>query len=155
MSCEIWRIAHPMRHIPNEISGEIFLHCRDDDANSFSNCRNSLDPSTFPWPLARVSRRWRNVAIFLPSLWSVVHIHIPGDFDFGSVTAAQWALFLGTQLVRASSKPLKMLVVGFSEISRGHSLIGSLLPTSHQWQDSTLLLPFSTFKHVAQDLKGH
>ncbi|KAF9012179.1 hypothetical protein BDZ89DRAFT_963660, partial [Hymenopellis radicata] len=65
-------LLHPMRSIPNELLAEIFGHCilkeYDDEAP------DSLDPQAAPWLLTRVSRRWRELAIKLPQLWTYLSL---------------------------------------------------------------------------------
>ncbi|KAJ7649818.1 hypothetical protein FB45DRAFT_718963, partial [Roridomyces roridus] len=51
-----------LRCFPNELLAEIFLRCVD--------YRSYFDPLTNgPWIVARVCRRWRNVALSCPGLW--------------------------------------------------------------------------------------
>ncbi|KAJ7248470.1 hypothetical protein C8J57DRAFT_1080196, partial [Mycena rebaudengoi] len=56
-------ILSPIRRIPFDLLGEIFSWTLPDGLFS------SMDMSLSPWVLARVSSRWRNVSVSLPSLW--------------------------------------------------------------------------------------
>ncbi|KAJ7588099.1 hypothetical protein C8J56DRAFT_860794 [Mycena floridula] len=147
-----WRSAiHPIRRIPNEILSEIFLHCRDDYLDTVPN---SIDSSKCPWTISRVSRRWRNVAIGLASLWSFIRIEIPEGFDFASARAKRWPLLLEQQLIRSGCNSMDVSMFSQCEIPRNHSLWTVLFPTSHQWKSLTLYVPLNTFQQFAEDLKG-
>ncbi|KAJ7154231.1 hypothetical protein C8R46DRAFT_1227837 [Mycena filopes] len=65
-------LMSPIRRLPPEILGEIFLYftpilCTDESRSS------TPDPPTteIPWDLAQVSQYWRRVAVSLRPLWSV------------------------------------------------------------------------------------
>ncbi|KAF9012948.1 hypothetical protein BDZ89DRAFT_963355, partial [Hymenopellis radicata] len=66
-------VLHPMRSIPNELLAEIFGHCILKDYNDLED-PDPLDPRTSPWLLTRVSRRWRNLAVSLPQLWTYLFL---------------------------------------------------------------------------------
>ncbi|KIK67566.1 hypothetical protein GYMLUDRAFT_877971 [Collybiopsis luxurians FD-317 M1] len=64
-------LLSPMRGLPAEILSEIFLHCLPLDRNPVRSMREP------PLLFTRVCRRWRDVALNTPRLWTRIHIFIP------------------------------------------------------------------------------
>ena len=60
----------PHRILPNEILGDIFLHCLP----GAIRIPPGLDLPAAPFNVTRVSSRWRRVALGTPRLWSDIHI---------------------------------------------------------------------------------
>ncbi|KAJ7292558.1 hypothetical protein C8J57DRAFT_1180 [Mycena rebaudengoi] len=89
-------VISPMRQLPSDVLGEIFSWTlpRFDDNIGFYY---STDISMCPWVLTHVCRRWRHLAISLPSLWGDIHVRS----DYIPALAA-----LGTELERSGSYPL-------------------------------------------------
>ncbi|PBK68096.1 hypothetical protein ARMSODRAFT_888383, partial [Armillaria solidipes] len=69
-------LLHPIRSLSDAIFHEIFSWCvydwGDIRTSPWYRSAESLDPQRPPWTLTRVSRRWRDVAISSPRLWSTV-----------------------------------------------------------------------------------
>ncbi|KAK0444482.1 hypothetical protein EV421DRAFT_1903108 [Armillaria borealis] len=61
---EYKRILSPIRNLPEDVLGEIFLSAQSD------NGYDVLHVSVPPWSLGHVCRWWRDVAVSFPSLWS-------------------------------------------------------------------------------------
>ncbi|KAF8887678.1 hypothetical protein CPB85DRAFT_1163909, partial [Mucidula mucida] len=70
-------LLHPIRRLPNEIISEIFFHCVPNwhTRLSFSS-EFTLDPRTAPWTLTTVTRRWRDIALSLPQLWTYIRFDL-------------------------------------------------------------------------------
>ncbi|KAJ8089372.1 hypothetical protein PM082_014620 [Marasmius tenuissimus] len=79
-------VLSPVRYLPSEILAMIFRDAVDEDTNLpclFGEVRHdrnaypsvTLDTTKSPWTLSRVCRRWRNLALALPQLWSVLDIN--------------------------------------------------------------------------------
>ncbi|KAF9023255.1 hypothetical protein BDZ89DRAFT_955851, partial [Hymenopellis radicata] len=69
-------LLHPMRSLPNELVAEIFSHCvRTWEIAHWRAQLNSLGPSSAPWTLASVCRRWRHLALASPHLWTYIEVH--------------------------------------------------------------------------------
>ncbi|KAF9073397.1 hypothetical protein BDP27DRAFT_1215954, partial [Rhodocollybia butyracea] len=66
-------LISPIRRIPSETLGEIFMHCLPSDAHLFVG----LDLKHAPLLITIVCRHWRRVVINLPALWSSLHILLP------------------------------------------------------------------------------
>ncbi|KAK0437698.1 hypothetical protein EV421DRAFT_1679435, partial [Armillaria borealis] len=64
------KLLHPMRSIPDDVLTEIFLDCV---ARAFES-PDSLDLRNSPWTLSYVSRRWRDLSLSLPQLWTSITV---------------------------------------------------------------------------------
>ncbi|KAJ8088698.1 hypothetical protein PM082_013941 [Marasmius tenuissimus] len=64
-------LVSPIHHIPTEVLSEIFLRCLPSDTLPVRRTDRA------PVLLACISRRWREVAISTPGLWSGLHVYIP------------------------------------------------------------------------------
>ncbi|KAJ6584012.1 hypothetical protein DFH09DRAFT_1144043 [Mycena vulgaris] len=58
----------PLRRIPNDVLGEIFVACLPTAHNAL------IDPGEAPLILGRICKHWRSVAYSTPTLWSSLHI---------------------------------------------------------------------------------
>ncbi|KAK0441241.1 uncharacterized protein EV420DRAFT_1580452 [Desarmillaria tabescens] len=82
-------LLHPIRLLSDDLLREIFSWCVY-DWDDIVKCRylpnESLDPRRPPWTLTRISRRWREIAVSFPRLWSTmildfseyIRLEIPG-----------------------------------------------------------------------------
>ncbi|KAJ7685642.1 hypothetical protein DFH06DRAFT_48335 [Mycena polygramma] len=117
-------IRHGPR-VPTEILAEIFVHCLPGD--DFV----SPDLATAPLVLCGICRRWREVAISTPRLWSSLFI----DFD---LRAAYETGLYETWLSRAGDTPLSLSLPLQEDRSVDAGLVDSLLKSivglSRQWQ---------------------
>ncbi|KAF7342616.1 F-box domain-containing protein [Mycena sanguinolenta] len=82
-------ILSPMRRIPPEIIGEIF-------SCTLPTIRDALSVENCPWVLTHVCGGWRDVALSIPSLWSLIKI----DFSLGQRYPPE---MIRTQIQRAGS----------------------------------------------------
>ncbi|KAJ7573572.1 hypothetical protein C8J56DRAFT_1173589 [Mycena floridula] len=123
-------IIHPIRRIPAEILFEIFVQSDDSEEP------HHLDISQYPWTLTHVCRRWRNVAIGNPSLWTDIHIE-PGS-RYSSPIIQSRAKLLGVQLFRSRSLPLNVTIINISRNGYHSTFLTLLLPTSPRWKSLSL-----------------
>ncbi|KAJ7654649.1 hypothetical protein DFH06DRAFT_993402, partial [Mycena polygramma] len=63
-------ILSPLRKMPPEVLGEIFLL-----AVPTMKARRKVCVTDSPWYLTHVSGHWRAVAVSIPALWSFFHVH--------------------------------------------------------------------------------
>ncbi|KAL0064188.1 hypothetical protein AAF712_008910 [Marasmius tenuissimus] len=56
--------------LPNEMLAKIFQHCVGADASG-----HALSGRAVTWVLARICRRWREIVISTPALWSIVRVN--------------------------------------------------------------------------------
>ncbi|KAF9058944.1 hypothetical protein BDP27DRAFT_1239758, partial [Rhodocollybia butyracea] len=66
-------LMSPIRQIPSETLGEIFMHCLPSDTLPFA----VRDLKQAPLLITTICRHWRRVAIDTPELWSSLHVHLP------------------------------------------------------------------------------
>ncbi|KAJ7113899.1 hypothetical protein C8R44DRAFT_564859, partial [Mycena epipterygia] len=62
-------ILSPVRWMPTELLGEIFLWPLPSAVDTFHRPR--LDAKSSPWGLTHICGHWREVALSTPSLWSL------------------------------------------------------------------------------------
>lgn len=98
----------PARAIPTELLQEIFGHCRVGWEDRLDRRRGSLRLHAEPWNISQVSRRWRNVVLGTPELWSSVRVCY-SDFEEQPHDAVLYRLEL--QLQRSKSQTLSVSVV--------------------------------------------
>ncbi|KAJ6561688.1 hypothetical protein B0H19DRAFT_1142308 [Mycena capillaripes] len=64
-------LVSPVRSLPDDILREILIA-------SLPSCQNAtLNPAESPLLLCHISRRWRNLALSTPLLWTSLHITLP------------------------------------------------------------------------------
>ncbi|KAF9254824.1 hypothetical protein L218DRAFT_409982 [Marasmius fiardii PR-910] len=81
-------VLNPCRRLPSKILTSIFGLCVKEDVHTRSGvnmlfilgkggdyCPSSLDTRRSPWVLGQVCRRWRNLVLSLPDLWSAIEIN--------------------------------------------------------------------------------
>ncbi|KIK51179.1 hypothetical protein GYMLUDRAFT_101115 [Collybiopsis luxurians FD-317 M1] len=74
------KILHPMRSMPTDLLMEIFKHgsgLYDDPKELFRSDWHSLKFNFPPWVYGRVCRRWRDISVHAPALWTRVKIVPP------------------------------------------------------------------------------
>ncbi|KAK0219483.1 hypothetical protein EDD85DRAFT_348702 [Armillaria nabsnona] len=70
------KLLHPMRSIPDDVLSEIFQHC----AGGSLVTSDSLDLHNCPWTISYVSRRWRDLSLSLPRLWTSIAVNF-GQYE--------------------------------------------------------------------------
>ncbi|KAJ7649966.1 hypothetical protein FB45DRAFT_886452, partial [Roridomyces roridus] len=131
-----------LRRLPNEMLSEIFVRCVDADA--------TFDPvNNAGWVLARVSRRWRSVALTTPDLWS--HF-VFRDYDYMQTRIhlpIPSRRFWEMQLERAQLAPLSIRFT----VATTDELADIFFPVAHQWKEITFVnnWHFSLFVNLGID----
>ncbi|KAJ7068708.1 hypothetical protein C8F01DRAFT_1119058 [Mycena amicta] len=100
LESRVMATTHPLVSFPVEITTEIFLYCLPEVVDF-------MDPNVAPRLLMRICRRWRQIVLSLPKLWTSFRININQRLWQDELTAC---------LQRSASLPLD--VVLFSE--HGH-----------------------------------
>ncbi|KAK0462335.1 uncharacterized protein EV420DRAFT_1524030 [Desarmillaria tabescens] len=103
------KILSPVRRLPSEILHHIFLDTIDFPVQYSQSKSNNAHWDFHPtqsslWLIASVSKRWRNVALSSPKLWSFVNISFT-QLTFDDLNYVQQ---LGLQLHRALKHPLSI-----------------------------------------------
>ncbi|KAK7051307.1 hypothetical protein VNI00_004807 [Paramarasmius palmivorus] len=131
------KILHPIRDVPDEILREIFLACIERMGSVVSlrdleTDHDSLDPRNAPWTLGQVCRRWRQVTLSAPSLWTSVQFAIPGP-DSPSQTIGAMTSQLASCLRRSGSLPLTIVVRSNRPTNPHHPLLSVLYSHCSRW----------------------
>ncbi|KAF9027703.1 hypothetical protein BDZ89DRAFT_792506 [Hymenopellis radicata] len=131
-------ILHPMRSLPQDILLEIFLSCaptvdhHNGEWHKLHGARlDSLSPLNHPWNISHVSRRWRDITLSLPRLWSVMYL----DFSRYTQFSSRQCAFMGSLLFERSAK--LDLCVNIASGMKGiveHPLTRLLKATTTRWR---------------------
>jgi len=140
------RITHPLRRMPDDILSEIFLACIDEDVGHtwVVDDEDSFDLRQAPWVLVQVSRRWREVGLSYPRLWSIIRVSLE---ESDGISGGHFRVSLLVLLLqRSAMHPLSVSInAPASYNSPGkpflHPLLQVLLPTSSRWKSARFTLP--------------
>lgn len=99
------KVPAPIDRLPNELLMQIF---------KLSVCQSGLE-------LAGVSRRWRDVVLYCPSLWTTIR-----------VTERMSLLELKTHVTRSSELPLDIELQLWAEPLL-NTVLDALIPCAHRW----------------------
>jgi len=139
-------VLHPIRHVPHEVLGEIFLWCLNP---SYATTRSrfipdSLDSKNPPWVLAQVCRSWRTIAISDSRLWTSVGFTLRKPWNPSSCQVSQPLYMLSLQLQRCGSHLMRVRVRTFDSECKvdfsNHPLLVLLCANAHRWQRAELHL---------------
>ncbi|KAF8208712.1 hypothetical protein K438DRAFT_1812758 [Mycena galopus ATCC 62051] len=69
-------ILSPIRHVPPEIIGEIFLYFAPSAVHpsDFRHRSNLAVPVALPWKLGHICSQWRAISLSLGKLWAVLDL---------------------------------------------------------------------------------
>ncbi|KAJ7119682.1 hypothetical protein C8R44DRAFT_788701 [Mycena epipterygia] len=129
-----------LRRTPVEIHAEIFMECVDGPLDD-------LHTITIPMQLASVCRRWRNIAIGTPRLWSRLKIHSESGRKLKVEMVKRW-------LIRSSITPLEISISWAKEDEENNEtvwfdLLRRLCGESHRWERVELRLPAAAFHRLS------
>ncbi|KAJ7490855.1 hypothetical protein FB451DRAFT_1221262 [Mycena latifolia] len=102
----------PLRRIPQDVLGEIFVACLPTAHNAL------LDPDEAPLLLGRICRQWRNVAYSTPRIWSSLHIPSgtpPLNWEMTRSVESKLENAVGAWLDRSGACPLSISLTRRSE----------------------------------------
>lgn len=133
-------LLSPVRRLPAEVLVLIFYETIEfpwKRINAADDCRyfdldHQFDGDS-PWSIASVSRRWREVALSFPELWTFINIAVTEELfeegDYG------YLRFINLHLSRSGSRPLSVAIydngdLPFDELPP--SLLGSLFSFAHR-----------------------
>jgi len=109
-------LLSPIRQLSSEVLAEIFIYCLPSDRNS----TRSL--SEAPLLLGLVCKRWREVSLSTPHLWTSLHIVIPDTSNIAALSAVAEARMRGVEswLGRSGTLPLSISVYSIPRLHRDH-----------------------------------
>ncbi|KAJ8087526.1 hypothetical protein PM082_006357 [Marasmius tenuissimus] len=148
-------IREPIRRIPNDILLHIFRLCVDDDIEeivfkddtSLSLCSDrelgTLDTTRAPWVFSFVCRRWRDLALSLPSLWTSIVVDLDGAYHSMNDNATAVVKSLELQLARCGTQSLSITFNhGTKHHRRSEEVVEVLLSKAAQWAKAQIhILP--------------
>lgn len=137
-------ILSPLRRLPSEITGEIFVHIVEQNYAD----TDSLSTAIAPWTLAQTCARWRRVALSMSRLWGTVFINSARVAKIGPEASL---LLLNTWISRSGTTTLKVHIqyvnagglfrdddsgeLSDDNVARGHfrPLMDAIVAQSHRW----------------------
>ncbi|KAJ7149674.1 hypothetical protein C8R46DRAFT_1009101 [Mycena filopes] len=137
---------YPVLTLPNEIVSEIFLHTVPSDLGD-----RVPDPTHGPLLVAQICRKWRDIALSTPRLWSGIALELT---DAGE--AAQLDL-LDTWIARSRDSPLSISIFHNKLPDPGvvirlgtmiEPFIEAIALHSKRWKHLELFIPISDFMRV-------
>ncbi|KAJ7510918.1 hypothetical protein B0H11DRAFT_2183638 [Mycena galericulata] len=135
---ELATYKYPVLSLPAEIVSAIFTHFLPAYPK-----RSPLVGSVTPSFLCRICRRWRNVALSTPTLWSAIRLRlkIPRRCDPHRYEEAQlYLLQLWLQRSRACRLSLEIVHNQEPSISSA-AFVEAILQHAHRWEVVHLILP--------------
>ncbi|KAJ7483350.1 hypothetical protein FB451DRAFT_104841 [Mycena latifolia] len=122
-------ILSPLRRMPPEILGDIFLWTLPSLYDVLGGC--GFDVGRSPWVLGHISSRWRAVALSTPSLWSLVAI---------DCAISSWCPLpmLETQIGRARNLKIHFYGDEKSDSLPQISIFRSLAEHSSSWEELSI-----------------
>ncbi|KAK0224306.1 hypothetical protein IW262DRAFT_884313 [Armillaria fumosa] len=139
-------ILHPIRRLPTDVLSHIFLACVQSPVECLFSLlhKDSTNLLEGPWPISHVCRRWRDIAINTPRLWSCISLLFPIDTS----RTLGFMLMLGCFIERLQNLGLTLSVNAEDDISE-HSALALLLSACHRWKNVALVLPSATFRTLS------
>ncbi|KAK0479651.1 hypothetical protein IW261DRAFT_1478505 [Armillaria novae-zelandiae] len=127
------KIIHPVRRLPFEIISEIFLQTLS-GPHDWDDYPEVHDYDRGPWAYSKVCRRWRDVALQSPRLWS--ELSVPSNCGSYWLHVENPIGRLKLWLHRSRSAPLRILYGGLGKHGpKEHDTITSLLfEQSERWE---------------------
>lgn len=141
------RITHPLRRMPDDILTEIFLACIDEDVGHTWVVENedSFDLRQAPWVLVQVCKRWREVTLSYPRLWSTIRLslHDSDGLNSGHFRVSLLVLLLQRSAMHPLSVSINSPPASHSSGNKPflHPLLQVLLPTSSRWKSARFTIP--------------
>nr|GAT55179.1 predicted protein [Mycena chlorophos] len=134
-------LISPMRRIPDDVWGMIFLETLPEGRNT------ALHATEGPLLLVQVCRYWRDLAYSIPRLWASMHVVVGDAADDAEAVGhiiseiAVWlkrsgAVPLAVTLARTRGNPSRV-----PERSATRTVLELLLPEIKRWRDIQLTIP--------------
>lgn len=119
--------------LPSEIISKIFVHCLP----GLSDIRDSMEPYKLrnaPTLFTTVCKRWRDIALDTPQLWSNIYIWAPPEAFTSSAKHA-----LGSWLARSTNFPLTITIYAIDVEDYIEACFDMLVAHAHRWACVTVL----------------
>ncbi|KAK0231976.1 hypothetical protein EDD85DRAFT_97168 [Armillaria nabsnona] len=129
-------ILHPVRALSDDILHDIFSWCVydwDDIVSRRCHPRESLDPRFPPWTIACVSRKWRDITLSSPLLWSTLILDFP-KYAKAMVTERMCLFRLGIYLQRSRDCDLSVSIHSRYPSILDHPPFTLLVVSASRWK---------------------
>ncbi|KAJ7735981.1 hypothetical protein B0H16DRAFT_1574994 [Mycena metata] len=140
------RCHSPAHALPVELTCEIFLHCISVSLIS-SDAKLSRPLDDPPVLLTKICRKWRLIALAMPSLWSDVQLAFGGKR--GCRVDTWWISFLETWFSRAQEQPLGIDISSLNPTDSDSALLELLDNQRHRLRRLAINLPFMAFRNFS------
>ncbi|KAF8628836.1 hypothetical protein AX17_005896 [Amanita inopinata Kibby_2008] len=129
-------LISPIRRLPAELLGQIFLECVPPGELDRKNSSMS------PFVLSQVCRQWRAVSHSMQLLWSTFVIHC-GWSKVSSTAESRFQSFID----RSGQQPLSFRFFSFLEERKAnsHPILSRLFELSARWRKVSLCMPYKAF----------
>ena len=121
----------PVRFLPPELLGEIFRYCLPQDYDESGAHKAVMLPS-------HVCKRWRDVALSTPALWTNIFLHVTDEETLESRTA-----LVTNWVSRSGNLPLSFTLRGRENVL---PIMAVLFQHCARWQHINLSVPLETMQ---------
>lgn len=135
------KLLHPMRSIPDDVLIEIFQHCVP---RAFESS-DSLDLRNCPWTLSYVSRKWRDLSLSLPQLWTSLTVVFR---KYEALSARTIMTRVALILERSMNMDLFVALWSKRPIS-DHPAFVLLDLSARRWRSLAVSIPFSCLQALS------
>ncbi|KAJ7818137.1 hypothetical protein B0H13DRAFT_2682936 [Mycena leptocephala] len=120
---------YPVLTLPNEIVSDIFMHFLP-DYPPFPPLTGLLSPTL----LTRICRKWREIALSTPTLWSAITSYNDG------IPVKQKAHLFELWLKSSRPRPLSLQILGMDAAE----ILATVMPHRARWEHLVFFLPLSS-----------
>ncbi|KAJ7617444.1 hypothetical protein DFH06DRAFT_1306823 [Mycena polygramma] len=129
-------LISPIRQLPSDVIGEIFMACIPSDQNPV------MSAQTAPLLLGRICSEWRAITLSTPRLWSSIHIAEPPESLPQHVQDGCLQL-VKVWLARSGGLPLSISFHRTPSASPASSVFDTVMSFSPRWKHISLTGPVS------------
>ncbi|KAF8871803.1 hypothetical protein CPB85DRAFT_1445327 [Mucidula mucida] len=143
-------LVHPMRALPITLMMTIFSYCVPTWDTALSEGEvTSLDPALAPWTLSFVCRRWRDIVLSSPQLWTYLELDI--DDHGAHITPRQLAYKMTLFIEQSKGLPLFFHLSSTHDIAN-HPIFPVLEVSLPRWKHLSIDLPRSTLQCLSGNI---
>ncbi|KAF9462761.1 hypothetical protein BDZ94DRAFT_1260709 [Collybia nuda] len=150
--CKLEAVLSRIRHVPPELIARIFLMCIPEHIDDNDHSWSTLDLTSVPWVLARVSSLWRAVAIQQHRLWAYIKIDLEHMIQNGRLKPP--LAMLEATLERSGSAPLQVFFHdSYLPTVRAQEMLSLLMAHSHRWSQLSIFISYHHL-HLTNQVEG-
>jgi len=158
-------LISPIRQLPLDVLGEIFVHCLPEGRNAVMSSEEA------PILLGRICSAWRSITLSTPRLWATLHIPTPTQVNkTGQGPAQPDPTFIAKMerrreaawewISRSGESPISISIctpthvyyppLQTSNINTFEAAIAQILPSSHRWKKVEIRAAEDSFTRLQQ-----